>query len=143
MVLLNQQYNEKQKQLLHGKPRTLGRVERIISPWCLWRVVRNWQGIFDGCKTLVVMKDYTTYDIAIMTLEKISVLQEKLKRIDSLFNAAKYIDYNKVYLLREHQFRHKVKPIEQVLADRFGVSLEDAKILLSQRVEGINQNDFK
>ena len=89
------------------------------------------------------MKDYTTYDIAIMTLEKISVLQEKLKRIDSLFNAAKYIDYNRLYLLREHQFRSKVKPIEQVLADRFEVSLEDAKILLSQRVEGINENDFK
>jgi hypothetical protein len=89
------------------------------------------------------MKDYTTYDIAIMTLEKIGILQEKVKRIGSLFNAAKYIDYNRVYLLREHQFRGKVKPIEQVLVDRFGVSLEDAKILLSQRVEGINENDFK
>jgi hypothetical protein len=143
MFLLNQQYNEKQKQFLHRKSRTLGCMERIISPWYLWRVVRNWQGIFDGCKTLVLMKDYTTYDIAIMTLEKIGILQEKVKRIDSLFYAAKYIDYNRVYLLREHQFRGKVKPIEQVLVDRFDVSLEDAKILLSQRVEGINENDFK
>ena len=55
MVLLNQQYNEKQKQFLHRKPRTLGHMERIISPWCLWRVLRNLQGLFDGCKTLMVM----------------------------------------------------------------------------------------
>ena len=55
MVLLNQQYNEKQKQFLHRKPRTLGYLERIISPWYLWRVVRNLQGGFDGRKTPMVM----------------------------------------------------------------------------------------
>jgi hypothetical protein len=62
MVLLNQQYNEKQKQFLHRKPRTLGYLERIISPWYLWRVVRNLQGLFNGCKTSMAVKDYTTYE---------------------------------------------------------------------------------
>jgi hypothetical protein len=75
MFLLNQQYNEKQKHL-HRKPRTLGRMERIISPWYLWRVVRNLPGIFDGCKTLVVMEESTINQLKLSELQVWEIVME-------------------------------------------------------------------
>lgn len=79
----------------------------------------------------------TTYDLAIMTYEKIVQLEKEHTRFLDLLRAARYIDENKLSISRTHSFRHikQIGKVEEIISRQFGISESDAVILLRYRID--------